>query len=89
MARRIVLLSVSISNDAEHFDWHLDRHFSECVGAEKLDWLEKNYLHLPIMRKTMYDERSDQMVYSWYVDFPDDEGFSHYMLTYGYEGAMT
>jgi hypothetical protein len=85
MAWRIVLLSIRISDDAEQFEWHLGRHFSDSVGKEKLDWLKKNYPHLPIMRKAAYHEVPNQMVYSWFVDFPDAEGFSHYMLTYGYE----
>jgi len=37
------------------------------------------------MRRTTYDAAPDQMVYEYYVDFPDMESLTHYTLTHGYE----
>lgn len=52
---------------------------------DKLGWFDHNYPQLSIMCRTTYDAEPDQMVYEYYVDFPDMERLTHYMLTYGYK----
>lgn len=84
MGIRMLLCRLGISNDSEHHDCNIHQMFVNAIG-DKLEWFDHNYPQLSIMRRTTYDAAPDQMVYEYYVDFPDMESLTHYTLTYGYE----
>jgi hypothetical protein len=80
----MVLCRFGISNDSEHDDYNIHQIVINAIG-DKLGWFDRNYPQLSIMRRTTYDAAPDQMVYEYYVDFPDMESLTHYTLTHGYE----
>jgi len=81
MALTANLCSVRVSTDSEHEDWNLHQILIDTAG-EKIEWISQNHPELSIMRRLTYDPLSDQILYTWYVDFPDIERLTHYKLIF-------
>lgn len=84
MDLRVTLCRFGVSNDAEHHDWNIDQMAIDSIG-DRMKWFDHNYPRIPIMRRSGYDAAPDQIVYEYYVDFPDMESLIHYTLTHGCE----